>query len=630
MQRHFLSWCVVYTKGKSGGIMNELFDLPSLEVKNKVSEKKLQPKLAALLKDLNKNLYNKENSIKLILLAVLAGESAFLLGEPGTAKSLIAHRISEGFEDLDTTKPENAGCVKYFEYLMSQFSTPDEIFGPVSLQALKNDEYKRITDNYLPKAQFAFLDEIWKASPAIQNSLLTILNEKKFQNGFESQKVPLQGFVAASNELPAKNEGLEAIFDRFLVRIIEEPISSDSTFFKMITSKKDTNTKIANKIDGSKLKLLQEKAEEVEFPEKLFEIIRNIRQEIKNYNKSLKEDQEAFLVSDRRWKKIVGLLKMSAFLNDRKEINLSDFEIVPYCIWSTENQYEEGKKIVKNVIEKTVKSYSEGLEKLISEMETSRFSAKNIRQKIIDEATLEKQNFDKKINLAEEEAKENIFKQNQFIKIIQKQKSSVEENFEKVIESLKNIRNNQLKIESNHHDIRPLRIEKDSQIVEGINIGNKIISKECYFVNTSLYTVLSECNEMSIEDNLEPVYLMNEKPFSSEDLFRLYSMCLGISVNWNAKGYRIPTFEERFYHIESEENENECVICDNISIISRFETSFMYFKKKENLDLHKALGNNPPAIEEKYLLIQKHIAGNPKDISDKVSCRIVRGKKNVF
>lgn len=472
--------------------MNELFDLPVLEVKKEVNSTKLQPKLAALLKDLNKNLYNKENSIKLILLAVLAGESAFLLGEPGTAKSLIAHRISEGFEDLDTTKPENAGCVKYFEYLMSQFSTPDEIFGPVSLQALKNDEYKRITDNYLPKAQFAFLDEIWKASPAIQNSLLTILNEKKFQNGFESQKVPLQGFVAASNELPAKNEGLEAIFDRFLVRIIEEPISSDSTFFKMITSKKDTNTQIANKIDGSKLKLLQEKAEEVEFPENLFEIIRNIRQEIKNYNKSLKEDEEAFLVSDRRWKKIVGLLKMSAFLNDRKEINLSDFEIVPYCIWSTEKQYEDGKKIVKNVIEKTVKSYSEGLEKLFNEMETSRFSSENIRKKIIDEATLEKQNFDKKINLAEEDAKENIFKQNQFLKIIQKQKSSVEERFEKAIDTLKNSKviNNQLKIESNHHDIRPLRIEKDSQIVEGINIGSKIISKDCYFVNTTLYEVL--------------------------------------------------------------------------------------------------------------------------------------------
>lgn len=612
--------------------MNELFDLPVLEVKKEVNSTKLQPKLAALLKDLNKNLYNKENSIKLILLAVLAGESAFLLGEPGTAKSLIAHRISEGFEDLDTTKPENAGCVKYFEYLMSQFSTPDEIFGPVSLQALKNDEYKRITDNYLPKAQFAFLDEIWKASPAIQNSLLTILNEKKFQNGFESQKVPLQGFVAASNELPAKNEGLEAIFDRFLVRIIEDPISSDSTFFKMITSKKDTNTKIANKIDGSKLKLLQEKAEEVEFPENLFEIIRNIRLEIKNYNKSLKEDDEAFLVSDRRWKKIVGLLKMSAFLNDRKEINLSDFEIVPYCIWSTENQYEVGKKLVKNVIEKTLKSYSEVLEKLFNEMETSIFSSEKKRQKIIDEATLEKQNFDKKINLAEEKAKENIFKQNQFLKIIQKQKSSVEERFEKAIDTLKNIKpaNNQVKIENNHQGTRPMRIEKNSAIVEGIDIGSKIISKDCYFVNTSLYEVLCKCNEMSIDDNLEPVYLVNGRPFWREDLSNIISNYNEISINWNANGYRIPSFEERFYHIENEENENECVIWNKQGVMDRRNSGAFYFTKSSNikeLDSWKQLGCN---FDKGFLLMQEHNKGNVKDILHDVSCRIVRGKKNVF
>lgn len=612
--------------------MDELFDLPVLEVKKEVNSTKLQPKLAALLKDLNQNLYNKENSIKLILLAVLAGESAFLLGEPGTAKSLIAHRISEGFEDLDTTKPENAGCVKYFEYLMSQFSTPDEIFGPVSLQALKNDEYKRITDNYLPKAQFAFLDEIWKASPAIQNSLLTILNEKKFQNGFESQKVPLQGFVAASNELPAKNEGLEAIFDRFLVRIIEDPISSDSTFFKMITSKKDTNTQIANKIDGSKLKLLQEKSEEVEFPENLFEIIRNIRLEIKNYNKSLKEDDEAFLVSDRRWKKIVGLLKMSAFLNDRKEINLSDFEIVPYRIWSTENQYEEGKKLVKNVIEKTLKSYSEALEKLFNEMETSIFSTEKKLKKIIDEATLEKQNFDKKIKLTEEEVKENIFKQNQFLKIIQKQKSSVEERFEKAIDILKNIKpaNNQLKIENNHQEIRPMRIEKNSAIVECIDIGNKLISKDCYFVNTSLYEVLYKCNEMSLEDNLEPVYLMNGSPFCSEDLSNIISNYNEISINWNANGYRIPGFEERFYHIENEENENECVIWINQGLMDRRNSGAFYFTKSSNmkeLDSWKQLGCN---FDKGFLLMQEHNKGNVKDILHDVSCRIVRGKKNVF
>ena len=400
----------------------------------------------------------------------------------------------------------------------------------------------------------------------------------------------------------------------------------------MITSKKDTNTQIANKIDGSKLKLLQEKSEEVEFPENLFEIIRNIRLEIKNYNKSLKEDDEAFLVSDRRWKKIVGLLKMSAFLNDRKEINLSDFEIVPYCIWSTENQYEEGKKIVKNVIEKTVKSYSEGLEKLFNEMETSRFSTEKKRKKIIDEATLEKQNFDKKIKLAEEKAKENIFNQNQFLKIIQKQKSSVGERFEKAIDTLKNIKlaNNQLKIENNHQETRPMCIEKNSAIVEGIDIGNKLISKDCYFVNTSLYEVLCKCNEMSIDDNLEPVYLVNGRPFWREDLSNIISNYNEISINWNANGYRIPSFEERFYHIENEENENECVIWNKQGVMDRRNSGAFYFTKSSNikeLDSWKQLGCN---FDKGFLLMQEHNKGNVKDILHDVSCRIVRGKKNVF
>lgn len=530
--------------------MNELFELS----KNETQNIKLQPKISALLKELNQNLYKKENSIKLILLAVLAGESAFLLGEPGTAKSLIAHRISEGFKDLDTTKPENTGYVKYFEYLMSQFSTPDEIFGPVSLQALKNDEYKRITDNYLPKAQFAFLDEIWKASPAIQNSLLTILNEKKFQNGFESQKVPLQGFVAASNELPAKNEGLEAIFDRFLVRIIEEPISSDSTFFKMITSKKNTTAEIKNKIDGNKLRDFQTKAENVEFPENLFEIVRNIRQEIKNYNKHLTEDEEPFLVSDRRWKKIICLLKMSAFLNDRKEINISDFEIVPYCIWSTENQYNKSKKIIKAVMENFIKSYSTHLNELLSKIENQDFKSTNVFQKMINEITQEKQNFDSNINIMEKEAKENIFTQKQLFKIIQKEKTQIDEKLEHITETHKNYlteqqSQNSVNIKNAFEDgVTPLLIESDPTSdeliqIQGIDIGNKIISKKLYFEDVPLYLVLLKCNKLSLKENLKPVYYNGTEPLDSQNI-QSANRLGNINIRPEHNGFRIPTNKE--------------------------------------------------------------------------------------
>ncbi len=212
----------------------------------KMTQEEINKLLHNLLDELNIGLYEKERSIRLTLLAVLAGESTFMLGEPGTAKSLVARRISEAFEDS-----KNDGEIKFFDYLMNQFSTPEEIFGPVSIQELKDDKYIRKTENYLPKAQFAFLDEIWKANPAIQNALLTILNEKIFRNGSQVEKVPLIGFMSASNELPEKGKGLEAIFDRFLVRILEKPIADNDNFRSMISAERNIDTKITNKLSKS-------------------------------------------------------------------------------------------------------------------------------------------------------------------------------------------------------------------------------------------------------------------------------------------------------------------------------------------------------------------------------------------
>ena len=173
-------------------------------------------------------------------------------------------------------------------------------------------------------------------------------------------------------------------------------------------------------------------------------------------------------------------------------------------------------------------------------------------------------------------------------------------------------------------------IEKNSAIVEGIDIGNKLISKDCYFVNTSLYEVLCKCNEMSIDDNLEPVYLVNGRPFWREDLSNIISNYNEISINWNANGYRIPSFEERFYHIENEENENECVIWNKQGVMDRRNSGAFYFTKSSNikeLDSWKQLGCN---FDKGFLLMQEHNKGNVKDILHDVSCRIVRGKKNVF
>lgn len=323
-----------------------------------------------LLGEMNRGIYEKETEISLSLLAALAGESIILLGPPGVAKSMVARQLKTAFREAQS-----------FEYLMSRFSTPDEIFGPVSIQKLKtSDTYERAVEGYLSTADVVFLDEIWKAGPAIQNTLLTVINEKIFRNGKREMHLPLKLLVAASNELPAKGEGLEALWDRFVIRIESRPIKLEKNFRAMLleaptdflgptdfTDSTDSSgskgksdstdfsspTDFTDSTDFSDLKITAEEYAEwaekickIGVKEEVLDAISAIRKSLRAVNVDEAAERRNIYVSDRRWKNIVRLLRTSAFMQDREEVDICDLLPIYHCLWQEPEERDAIRSIV--------------------------------------------------------------------------------------------------------------------------------------------------------------------------------------------------------------------------------------------------------------------------------------------
>ena len=298
----------------------------------------MKERFEQLLREMNRGIYEKETEIALSLLAALAGESVILLGPPGVAKSMVARQLKTAFSGA-----------RSFEYLMSRFSTPDEIFGPVSIQKLKNsDTYERAVDGYLPTADVVFLDEIWKAGPAIQNTLLTVINEKLFRNGNRETHLPLKLLVAASNELPAKGEGLEALWDRFVIRIESRPIRQEKNFRAMLMEGKseERRAKNSNAISAEEYQEWTDRISGVGVKDEVLDAIASIRKSLRAVNVDEAEERRNIYVSDRRWKNIVRLLRTSAFVHDRPEAAMCDLLPVYHCLWQEPEECDAVRAIV--------------------------------------------------------------------------------------------------------------------------------------------------------------------------------------------------------------------------------------------------------------------------------------------
>jgi len=302
----------------------------------------LREKIEKNLEILNNGLVGKEKVMKLGLLSILSGENMILVGPPGTAKSEISRRLREILAD--------SGSETYFEYLFTKFTTPEEIFGPLSIKQLQNDKFERNTEGYMPSSRIVFLDEIFKANSSILNTLLTILNERVFHNGLKREKTPLISLIGASNELPFENDELTALYDRFLMRAVVGYVSDDE--IEMLLDIKETDMEIPAEIKftESDLNEIRNESEKVRVTSGIKRTIMQIRQD---YNKIFAEDSHE-IISDRKLVKMVKLFKISAYLNGRDKVDFSDLMLLTNCLWNNPENIEKVTKLVLEAVKRNV------------------------------------------------------------------------------------------------------------------------------------------------------------------------------------------------------------------------------------------------------------------------------------
>lgn len=264
--------------------------------------------IAAIRSELNAAFPERRNVVDGLLAAILSGQHVLLLGLPGTAKSALTRVLSGAL---------GGG---YFERLLTRFSVPEELFGPVSLKGLEQDRYERVIAGQLPEARFAFLDEVFKANSAILNALLTLINERTYHNGNVRLRCPLVSVFGASNELP-DGKDLEALWDRFLLRFDVQYLVQPANFRRMLLASEPAITAALSPAD---LAAAQAEVDAVRVTDATVDALITIRDSLR---------AEGIVVSDRRWKQALRLTRAVAWLAGSAETCPEDLTVLSDCLW---------------------------------------------------------------------------------------------------------------------------------------------------------------------------------------------------------------------------------------------------------------------------------------------------------